>query len=221
MEQKLNKSWKAKMLAAVAGASLPALSQDVAQTPEPIVEQEQKKIFTPDDYSVPFGQHPADKYLKSIKFLESSGGKNLDHTTMETGIHAGTAAIGRFGLMPKTIKDLNSMIHGKSHTYLGRKLGEHYKDEDMRELASLPDNRIQDKLKQKPILGLKAARYLWDHLMERHKGDPAKSAFGWRFGTNIPSSKITPKHLQDSGYVKKFNQLLLEQGVKEPTLELK
>src|SRR5260221_13177133 len=45
-------------------------------------------------------------FLQKIQQIESSGGKNLEHPTVEGGIQAGDQAIGRYGLMPNTIKEL-------------------------------------------------------------------------------------------------------------------
>jgi hypothetical protein len=47
-----------------------------------------------------------DQFLSLISQLESSGGKNLAHKTIESGIHAGDTAIGQYGLMPNTIEEM-------------------------------------------------------------------------------------------------------------------
>jgi hypothetical protein len=46
------------------------------------------------------------KFLKAMSMLESSGGKNLNHKTIQHGIHAGDAATGQYGLMPNTIDEM-------------------------------------------------------------------------------------------------------------------
>lgn len=46
--------------------------------------------------------------LQIIMALESSGGRDLAHATIENprSIHRGTAAIGRYGMMPVTLREL-------------------------------------------------------------------------------------------------------------------
>lgn len=52
-------------------------------------------------------QKPDRKHLlESIAFIESSGGKNMDHPWIEKGPHAGTRAVGKFAFMPKTVHEL-------------------------------------------------------------------------------------------------------------------
>lgn len=45
-------------------------------------------------------------FLKKISMLESSGGKNIAHQEVESGPQAGETAIGNYGLMPNTMKEL-------------------------------------------------------------------------------------------------------------------
>lgn len=49
-----------------------------------------------------------ERFLHYIKQLESSGGKNLDHPVIESGIHAGDAAQGQYAMMPNTMEELES-----------------------------------------------------------------------------------------------------------------
>jgi hypothetical protein len=46
-----------------------------------------------------------EKFLANIRTIESAGGKNLRHPTVEGGLHDGDAAIGEYGLMPNTIQE--------------------------------------------------------------------------------------------------------------------
>jgi hypothetical protein len=46
--------------------------------------------------------------LESIRFVESSGGRALDHAWIDSGPHAGTRAIGSYAFMPKTVHELVS-----------------------------------------------------------------------------------------------------------------
>ena len=44
-------------------------------------------------------------YLGGIAMVESSGGKNLEHPTLQSGMHKGQKAGGMFGMMPLTAKE--------------------------------------------------------------------------------------------------------------------
>lgn len=44
------------------------------------------------------------QFLLAISSVESNNGQNIQHKIMTSGIHQGDTAIGRFGLMPNTIK---------------------------------------------------------------------------------------------------------------------
>lgn len=46
------------------------------------------------------------RFLHYISQLESSGGKNTEHSTITSGIHAGDAARGEYGLMPNTREEM-------------------------------------------------------------------------------------------------------------------
>ena len=45
------------------------------------------------------------RFLYYISQNESSGGKNINHKTETSGLHAGDTAMGAYGLMPKTRED--------------------------------------------------------------------------------------------------------------------
>lgn len=55
-----------------------------------------------------------DNFLDVISQLESSNGKNLEHPTMNEGIHAGQQAIGQYGLMPNTVQEMSNRTRGPS-----------------------------------------------------------------------------------------------------------
>jgi len=205
MTGKLEKSWKNKMLSAIGAAGL-AMPSSNLETQDKTPEQAEKPAVTVKDYSQPWGENPSDKFLSAISFLESSGGKNLKHRLMETGLHAGSSALGQFAIMPNTIRDIHGLMQQKGSPLQGA-LGDKYKDEEFSQLATLPQLDMARQLKKRPELGLRAARYLATHLHHLHGGDPERMGFSWRFGHNRPTEHITPKMLEHSGYVKKFNQI--------------
>ena len=48
------------------------------------------------------------RFLHYIKQLETSGGTNLDHKPIKSGIHAGDVAQGEYGVMPNTMEELDN-----------------------------------------------------------------------------------------------------------------
>ena len=46
------------------------------------------------------------RFLKIIGKMESNDGKDTDHSPAKYGVSKGDTAIGKYGLMPKTIEDL-------------------------------------------------------------------------------------------------------------------
>lgn len=46
------------------------------------------------------------RFLRIAGLLESSGGTNTKHKTIESGLHAGDAAQGTYGMMPNTMEEL-------------------------------------------------------------------------------------------------------------------
>ncbi len=88
----------AGMAGAMVMAPTPTSNQDMAQKPQMSQEEPQKpKLSHEEVYNHIAKKHPL---LGAIGMKESSGGKNLNHKTMESGIHKGHTAGGMFGMMP-------------------------------------------------------------------------------------------------------------------------
>lgn len=115
-------------------------------------------------------------FLKAISMNESSGGINTNHATMEHGIHAGDAAVGKYGLMPNTIKEMAvRMGRGNPlHSY-----------------SKMNNEEISAKIKKNPKHEEEIANYLANHLYDKHGGNESKMAYSWNQGHNL-----TPKHFE-------------------------
>jgi hypothetical protein len=115
-----------------------------------------------------------ERFKRIISHLESSGGKNLNHKMIKTGIHAGDRAIGEYGLMPLTIQDAAKMR-------INRGIG----DELDKKIAkmSLEDakKQIPEIIKQNPDIYEKYVDTLVDHVLKRY-GDERLAAFAWNQG---------------------------------------
>ena len=150
------------------------------------------------------------RFLKAISDIESSGGKNTDHSEMESGIHTGESAVGEFGLMPNTSDEMiNRMeLDGRSSPELSA-------------LKGLSGNELKQAYGSHPELYKQVVDKLVEHV-SRDTNDPRVAAYRWNMGHNTPLKSITDKLLQSSPYVQKFQQIYStkdEQPNPMPTLK--
>jgi hypothetical protein len=108
--------------------------------------------------------------LESIKFVESSGGKNLNHPWIADGEHAGTRAIGKYAFMPRTIKELVS----KSGKLKGK-----YKD-----VLNIEDqHEMEDYVKKNPKIEDDLANHFVDQIEKQSKPtEPGHYHVAWEYG---------------------------------------
>lgn len=143
-------------------------------------------------------KHPdeVEDFLNTIAQIESSGGKNLAHPEMQSGIHAGDSAAGKYGLMPNTIKEIakRAELQGSA-------------TDPMRSLASIEDPSVmKQQLEQNPEVEQAFARQLAERVLNRQQ-DPEKAAYSWNQGHNLTPEQIQERDYQNSDYVKKFQSL--------------
>jgi hypothetical protein len=168
--------------------------------PEPIRFERIDNKFK--EYKAPYGEHKQDPYLNKIMQLESSGGKNTNHRTMESGMHEGSAAIGRWGLMPHTVRGVAKDLSNKQ-SLLYKTMGPGYQDKEVQALGDLSDEELKDRLTKDPTLEKRIARYMASRL-DRFEGDEVDKAARWFFGSNLPKEQIEKRNLRESDYAKKF-----------------
>lgn len=132
------------------------------------------------------------KFLKAIAYLESSNGKNVQHKPIYSGIHANTSAIGKYALMPVTIKDLYAKASNpKSDLY-----------------PHIHDLKAIKMIKQDPVLLVQTnpeyeelfAKLLVLDIAAKYGTDLNKMAAAWLYGKNC--SNIEDK--LNSAYVTRF-----------------
>lgn len=167
---------------------LAAAMPSSAQAPVPTPEQ-QAAVAPKED----FGDKPEDRFLWSIMQLESSGGRNTRHRTIKTGLHAGKHAMGRWGLMPDTVKEITSRAQkaGKSSGALDA-------------LASMDHKQMDKFFRQNPTVELTIARKLAQHVLRRQGYNPEKAAYAWNHGHNLLHDELPSEDVHESDYVKKF-----------------
>ena len=130
--------------------------------------------------------HPKQETLKAIAEVESSGGKNLAHKKMSHGLHKGSSAIGKYGLMPLTIKETEKSLQNLSNEEIKQKL---MKDAELEERVA---SKYYDRLRK-----------------QLDSNDPGKIGYGWFQGItgakkNIKKGKDIEKHF----HVKKIKKAL-------------
>lgn len=132
--------------------------------------------------------------------LESSGGTDIPNKQIQSGIQAGSTAIGRYGLMPNTVKELvnRRRIRGTSTP-------------ELQDLANMPPDQMKKYIEANPGLEDDLANELATKVITRQQGDPEKAAYSWNMGDNLKPEDITKDDLNSSSYIQKFrrvNQML-------------
>lgn len=129
--------------------------------------------------------------------VESSGGKDTDHPVVTApNLQQGTRAIGRYGLMPNTVKEL-----------VNRRRLRGTVSPDMMDLTDLPPEEIKARLEASPELEEQFANDLANHVIQRQGGDEDKAAYSWIQGHNLSPDEIKPETLEQSPYVQKFRRV--------------
>lgn len=132
-------------------------------------------------------------FLKTISYIESSGGKNTDHPTMESGIHSGDSAIGRYGLMPNTVKEIINRMRLAGSV-----------PEELNGLDKVDSEKLKEIITQNPNIEDKLAESLAQRqLMKYPEEDMA--AYSWNQGHNLPVERIAQTPYKEHDYVKKYN----------------
>lgn len=132
-------------------------------------------------------------FLNNISQVESSGGTNFNHPTVTSGIQAGDAAIGRYGLMPNTVNEvLNRMrLHGNLTP-------------ELQQLQQLDPATLKETLEKNPQLEDQIAGSLAGRVLDRQPDDET-AAYSWHQGHNLKPDDIQQKDYQNDDYVKKFD----------------
>jgi hypothetical protein len=129
-----------------------------------------------------------DKFVKDMSMLESSGGIDTDHKTIQQGIHAGDAAVGSYGLMPNTVDDIITRYQTLPEEFKG-----------------LTTGQLKEQLTPQQELAL--AEQLGHHILARQKGDKARAAYAWQYGHNLTPERIPATTLDQNERVRRYRNL--------------
>ena len=137
-----------------------------------------------------------DRFLEKISQIESSGGKNFDHAEIQHGMHKGHRAIGSYGLMPNTVREV-----------INRMRMEGTINPQIQSLRDLPPDRLKKELEANPLHQRELAEFLANRVLEKQQGDQQKAAYAWEQGHNLKPEQIEKRNYREADYVKKFIQL--------------
>jgi hypothetical protein len=154
-----------------------------------------------------FGEHEQDEFLYKISGLESNFGKNTDHKVVQSGVHEGTSAIGKFGIMPNTVKDVVKKYKNRDVTDLGKILPNNVIISQLEQLKDLNEDQIKELMVKDPTIERTIARLLAKDIAFKQDNDPDRMAFNWFHGSNLTKNDITDDRLNKSVYVNKFRKL--------------
>lgn len=207
----ISKSLKSKAaLVGLALASLFPANTDISgfepgtlKTPEHTfkIKNQTFKIKEPE-----FGKKIEDQFLWTIREIESSGGKNTKHKMITRGSMAGQTAMGNWGLLHPTVKEVINRM----------RLDGTVRPED-KALFRMTRDEMDKHFKDNPLHELRIARSLARHVLKNHKNNLPKSAYSWLYGHNLESSSITNKKLDDD-YVKKFKKFHQKNPLAPPSI---
>lgn len=137
------------------------------------------------------------QFLNQIEQVESSGGTNTNHPVITANnLQQGTRAIGRYGLMPNTVREL-----------VNRRRIRGTVSPDMLDVANMPPEQMKSYIEANPEMEDQFANDLANHVIQRQGGDTDKAAYSWIQGHNLSPDQITPEVLDQSPYVQKFRRL--------------
>jgi hypothetical protein len=131
---------------------------------------------------------------------------------VESGLHKGSKAIGRWALMPETVRGVSRDLSNKQ-SLLYKTMGPGYKDKEVQALQDLSDEELHEKMTKDPSLEKRVARYMASRL-DRFEGDELDKVFRWNQGTSLKKADIDPAKRDEHEYIKKY--LALDDDTKLP-----
>lgn len=141
------------------------------------------------------GKMTQEEFLNAISQIESSGGKNTNHRTVNSGVNAGDSAIGQYGLMPNTIRDTVKRATASGEL-----------PPDMSEIQNRDSLSLKNMMENYPASETMIANALAHRVLNKYS-DPQMAAYSWNQGTNLTPEEIQKRDFMNSNYVQKFNKI--------------
>lgn len=137
------------------------------------------------------------QFLQDMASIESSNGLDLAHKEVTHGIQKGDTAIGRYGLMPNTIKELAQRMARQ------KKLAQ-----SLEPVQSLPKEQLAEFITQNPEAEDQLALQLQRHIRSRPGvTTPEQANYMWQYGHNLTGDKLNERKYEESDRAQKFKKL--------------
>ncbi len=137
------------------------------------------------------GTDKVNEFLDKTAMTESSGGTNFNHEPITSGSNAGQTAIGTYGLLPETVKEVVNRS----------------KDNKLSYLNDMDYDTLKAHLESNPDIEKQVARYLAQRVLKNQGGDLNKAYYAWRHGHNLSPETVEDKY-QDDPDVQRFSRQL-------------
>jgi hypothetical protein len=134
---------------------------------------------------------------KIMSLLESSNRDDVKHRTMQDGIHKGDSAIGRYGIMPNTAKELAV-----------RNIADNIASPLDGAIKGSSTDNVERILKDNPDKYDQYATGLAEHVLDNAEGDVPAAAAGWLYGHNMSAEKMRSKLNADPEYKNRVNSAI-------------
>lgn len=144
--------------------------------------------------------------LKALKTLidamESSGGQDIDHRSIKSGIHRGTAAVGESGLMPETARLMAK-----------RNIRDNKASELDKLIAATSVGGIPQILKDNLDKYQEYRDALIKQVNASSQGDPVDAYTRWLHGQAIGNDRLKTLQATHPGIEEKVNQRIEENAL--------
>lgn len=167
---------------------------DKKDDPQKLLEAYKMAAEMDESFQQDYTDEEIDRFLDSISMVESSGGKNFKHRTMQSGPHKGDTAIGHYGLMPNTIQEIARREDMADNL-----------PEDMREISRMPSSEMKQYLESNPEMEENFARSLATKVINEQPNDEM-AAYSWFQGHNKSPLDIKKENYENHDYVNKYKK---------------
>lgn len=133
-----------------------------------------------------------DRFKKTIKFLETTNGTNLNHRRNSAGERAG----GAYGIIPSSLSDFINQTYNREMPV----------DTRLLDIANKPPDEVTEILNKDREIDEAAGDLGANLLLNKTGGDEEQAAYGWRLGHNRDFENLDPSVYQNLDYIKAYNK---------------
>lgn len=151
----------------------------------------------------------AEQALQDFKIaqagLESSFGLDTKHVPVNSPMHQGDRAVGRFGLMPKTLADIIRKGNNPQAEVFSQLTDE--EKAFAKQYKKLTPKQLAELAKKDPKFEESVARQLAKEVLFKNKGDVERATYAWEHGHNRTPDSIPDDLLERSDRVRRFRKI--------------